>query len=121
MSVFAIDGIPIKNPTSFKIELYTLTKSTRVANGDMVMDFVANKRKFEFGYDAISGTEINKIVDVLWTQLVVTKQCFHTLTYMEDDEPKTAIVYAGSIPKQLHSAKSKLWVWKDVTLSLIER
>lgn len=121
MSIFAIDGVAIKNPTSFKIELYTLTKSTRVANGDMVMDFVANKRKFEFGYAAINGTEMNKIIDVLWTQLVTTKQCFHTLTYLEDEVIKTATVYAGSIPKQLHSAKSRLWVWKDVTFSLIER
>lgn len=121
MAIFTLDGIAIKNPNTFKIELYTLTKSTRVANGDMVMDFVANKRKFEFGYNAINGIELNKIIEILWTQLTTTRQCFHTLNYLEDGIEKTARVYSGSIPKNLHSAQSKLWVWKDVTISLVER
>jgi hypothetical protein len=122
MANFKINGVEIKNPTSFNIEYYTLTKSTRVASGDMVMDFVANKRKFNFGYAAIDAVELNKIIDLLWAQLVVTRQCFCTLTYIDDGVVKNAIVYSGSISKKLHrAAPTTAWVWKDVTFSLIER
>lgn len=121
MAIFKIDGVPIKNPSSLDIERYTLTKATRVASGDMVMNFVANKRKFVLAYEAIDAVELDKIIDLLWTSLETTKQCFHTLTYLENEKEKTAVVYSGAIPQRLHSAKSKLWVWKNVTINLIER
>jgi hypothetical protein len=120
---FKLNDIPIKNPTSFGIENYTLTKSTRVANGDMVMDFVANKLKFTFGYEAIDSRDFNTILDIVWRQLAITRKCFVTLSYYEDgsDEQKTATVYAGALPRKLHRGDGKNWVWKDVSFSLIER
>jgi len=120
-SNFKLAGVPIKNPKTFKIELYTLTKSTRVANGDMVMDFVANKRKFLFGYDVIDSRDLNTIIEICWERLAQTKECFYTLEYLDDGVPKQAVVYAGSIPKNLHRGEGKNWKWKDVQFSLIER
>ena len=121
-SNFKLNGTAIKNPSSFDMEYYTLTQSTRVANGDMVMDFVANKRKFNLGYEAIQSSDLNKIIDILWTQLATTKQCFVKLEYIDDGVPKEATVYSGSIPKNLPRATTgKQWVWKDVKLSLIEK
>lgn len=118
---FKLNGIPIKNPSAWKVELYTLTQSTRVANGDMVMDFVANKRKFVLTYAQITNKELDPIIEQLWNRLAQTKDCFHTFEYPDGDATQTAIVYAGSIPKNLHRGDSKVWVWKDVSLSLIER
>ena len=120
-SNFKLNGTAIKNPSAFDIELYTLTQSTRVANGDMVMDFVANKRKFNLQYDAIQSRDLNRIIDILWTQLATTKQCFVTLDYLDDGVAKQATVYSGSIHKNLHRAGGTNWVWKDVKLSLIEK
>ena len=120
--MFTLNGIAIKNPQKFSIERYTLTKSTRVACGDMVMEFVANKRKFTFGYDSISGKELDGIIDILWEQLVTTKNCFATLAYPYNGSIKTCIVYAGSIPASLHRGDGMGdWVWKDVQFSLIEK
>lgn len=118
---FKLNGVPFKNPTSWKVEVYTLTKSTRVANGDMMMDFVANKRKFILGYDQITNHELDPIIEILWKGLEVSRNCFHTLTYPDGAGFKTAIVYAGSIPRNLHRGDSGTWVWKDVSFSLIER
>ena len=121
-SNFKLDGTAIKNPSSFDMEYYTLTQSTRVANGDMVMDFVANKRKFNLSYEAIQSQDLNKIIDILWTRLATTKQCFLTLSYLDDGVEKSATVYSGSIPKNLHRATTgKTWTWKDVKISLIEK
>lgn len=122
MANFKINGVPIKNPDSFSIEYYTLTKSTRVASGDMVMDFVANKRKFNFGYSAIDSRELDLIIDLLWGQLPITRQCFHRLDYVDGGKPGNATIYSGAIPKKLHRGDNKdAWVWKDVNFSLIER
>jgi hypothetical protein len=118
---FKINGVRIKTPSSFDMSYYTLTKSNRVANGDMVMEYVANKRKFNFNYDAITSTELNKIIEELWNKLNTTRQCFHTFEYMDDNVRKTVVVYAGSIPKKLHRADGQIWVWKNVKFSLIER
>lgn len=118
---FKINGIPIKNPTDWKVEVYTLTQSARVANGDMVMDFVANKRKFTFTYAQISSTDLDVIIEQLWSNLENTKECFHTLEYPDNGTIKTATVYAGSIPRNLHRGIGSVWVWKEVSFSLIER
>lgn len=120
-SGFYLDGQKIKDPTGFNPELYTLTKSTRVANGDMVMDFVANKRKYNFTWAAIDSRELDKIIEILWRQLETTKECFHWLEYDDDLRHNKVRVYSGAIPHNLHRGDGKLWVWKDVKLSLIER
>lgn len=120
-TLFKIDGVEIKTPSEFDMSYYSLTQSNRVATGEMVMDFVANKRKFNFKYKAITSLELNKIIEILWTKLESTRQCFHELTYMDDDGLKTVTVYAGAIPKKLHRADGVVWVWKDVSFGLIER
>ena len=120
-SGFMLDGVRIKNPSGFNPELYTLTKSTRVANGDMVMDFVANKRKYNLTWSVISSRELNPIIEILWNQLVVTKECFHWFEYDDDTTHYKVRVYAGAIPHTLHRGDGRIWVWKDVKISLIER
>ena len=115
-SRYTVNGVQIKRPSSFKIERYNLTTLTRIANGDMHGDRVARKRKFYFDYDAISSDELNKILDAIWE----CGELFFKLTYVENNVVKEADVYAGSIPTQLHHTGS-LWVWQNVSFSLIER
>lgn len=121
MRVLKINGVPIKNPSTFGVEHYTLTKSTRVANGDMVMDYVANKLKFNFSYNAIESRELNQIIDLLWGSLATTRNCFCAFEYQDGGVTKTATVYAGAIPRKLHRGDGSSWVWKDVQISLIEK
>lgn len=118
---FRIDGIHIKNPSTFNPEYYTLTKSTRVANGDMVMDYVANKQKFNLTWAVINSRELDTIIEILWRQLPETRECFHILEYEDDLREHKVKVYAGAIPHNLHRGHGRLWVWKDVKISLIER
>ncbi len=113
-----IDGTAIKNPSSFKIERYDITTMNRLANGKMVGDLIAKKHKFYFTYDAISGVDLDTILSLVWT----TNNIFYTLSYIENGVPKTAQVYVGSIPSDLHRAgRTTNWVWKNVTFNLIEQ
>ena len=115
MANFSINGVGIKNPSSFKIERYNVTNMERLANAEMVGDLIAKKRKFYFTYDAIKAKELDHILDIIWE----TDELFYTLSYLENGKQKSAIVYVGSIPSELHSAKSAEWIWKNVTFAPI--
>lgn len=118
MPNFSINGVFIKNPTEFKIERYNVTNLERLADGSIAGDLIAKKRKFYFTYEAISGYEMDNILNLIWE----TNSIFYTLRYLENGIQKEAVVYAGSIPTDLHRAgHSTNWVWKNVTFNLIER
>ena len=113
--VLSINGTTIKRPTFFDIERYNLTKSGRVASGDMTMDLIAKKRKFLFRYDVISGKDLNTILN-----LIDGTDMFFTLSYIENDVTKTASCYAGHIPTRLFRTDG-VWYWTRVNFDLIER
>ena len=74
---FVVNGVSIKNPSTFKIERYNVTTMERLANADMVGDLIAQKLKFYFTYEAISAEDLNKILEAIW----VSKKLFFTLSY----------------------------------------
>jgi hypothetical protein len=118
MASFTISGVPIKNPTTFKIERYNITTMNRLSNGTMVGDLIAKKRKFYFTYAAIDSVDLDNILETIWN----TNSLFYTLGYVENNVSKTAEVYVGSIPTDLHrGGKVSNWVWKNVNFNLIER
>ena len=116
-NAITLDGVSIKCPHHFKIERYNITIANRVASGKMTMELVAKKRKFYFTYDSISATELNTILDVIWEGTKI----FFTLTYVENNTAKNAIVYVGAIPSELYRTDISDWVWTGVTFDLIEQ
>lgn len=116
---FVVNGVPIKNPSTFKMERYNVTTMERLANADMIGDLVAQKLKFYFTYEAISAEEFNKILEAIWD----SKKLFFTLEYPYQGTQRQASVYVGSIPSELHRASDSAasWIWKNVTFNLIER
>jgi len=118
MANMLINGVGIKNPTTFKIERYNVTTMERLADASMAGDLIAKKLKFYFTYDAITGYDLGIILDAIWN----TNSLFYDLSYLENGERKTATVYSGSIPSELHWAgNGPNWVWKGVSFNLIER
>lgn len=117
MAHFIINGVTVKNPSSFKIERYNVTNMQRLANADMVGDLIAKKLKFYFTYDAIDAKDLDKILDAIWNH----NKLFYTLKYEENGTFKTATVYSGSIPASLYHARKSGWIWKGVTFNLIEK
>lgn len=117
MANFTVNGREIKNPSTFKIERYNVTNMERLANADMVGDLIAKKIKLYYIYDAITASDLDNILEAIWD----TDSLFFPVTYNYQGEQRTATVYVGSIPSELHSAKSKEWVWKNVTFNLIEK
>lgn len=114
---FVVNGVRIKNPSTFKIECYNVTTMERLSNADMVGDLVAKKRKFYFTYDAISAEEFATILSAVYD----SDALFFTLEYSNSGRTERATVYVGSIPAELHYMSNRNAVWKNVTFNLIER
>ena len=114
---FKINGVAVKNPSTFKIERYNVTTMERLSNASMVGDLVAKKRKFYFTYDALSQSDLAKILDAIWEG----DKLFFTLEYPDRNNTHRATVYVGSIPTELHYMSNANAVWKNVTFNLIER
>lgn len=112
-----INGITIKNPSTFKIERYNVTTMERLSNATMVGDLVAKKLKFYFTYDALTAQELDTILQAIWD----SPGLFFPFQYSDRGISKITMVYVGSIPSELHYMSDKNTVWKNVSFNLIER
>ena len=114
---FIVNGKKIKNPSTFTIERYHVTTMERLANADMTGDLIATKMKFYFTYEAISAEDMNTIIEAVFSDTL-----FFTLEYPYQGEQRTATVYVGSLPQELHRAGNTTnWVWKNVSFNLIQQ
>ena len=112
-----INGITIKNPSTFKVERYNVTTMERLSNATMVGDLVAKEQKFYFTYDAISAEDFDTILAAIWD----SSSLFFPFEYTDRGITKRATVYVGSIPSDLHYMSKRNTVWKNVSFNLIER
>lgn len=115
---FKINGIKVKNPSTFKIERYNITTMERLSNGDMTGDFVNSKLKFYFTYESITAEDFDKILSAIWDN---GHKIFFPFEYEDRGKTKKCTVYVGSIPSDLHYMGKKTTTWKGVTFNLIER
>ena len=115
----SLNGIYIKKPSSFKISRFKVTKSGRVANADMHMEFRAKKIKLFFTYNVISGTDLNVILSVIDTNSVF----FNVTYYGTLDEEVTKVCYVGEITQELfrRGYVSDSSVWTDVVFDFIQK
>ena len=118
--IITIDGTTIQNPTKpIVIGHFPVTAHVgRVASGDMTMDYVTNKKTFQFEYEAIRADVLKIITDIIFD----FPDMFHTLIINEDGGSNTYTIYPGAITKTLlRSDNNNFWYWKDVSVTLIER
>ena len=112
-----INGVQVKNPSSFKVERYNVTTMDRLTDASMVGDLIAKKRKFYFTYDSLSASDLDAILQAIWD----SDSLFFPFTYTDRGTEYTYTVYVGSIPTELHYMSTLNTVWKNVTFNLIER
>ena len=114
--LITLSGQTIKNPTKFTIENYALTRETgRLINGEMVMDHVSLKKKYVLSYDAISGTNLKTILDI-----INTTTRFYTFTYTDREGTHTKTVYSGALTQKQFRTDGN-WVWEGTSFALIEK
>lgn len=114
-----INGTTIKTPYPFSISRFNLTKSARVASGQMTMRLIAKKVKLFLDYKAISGADLKVILDI-----IDANEVFFNVTYYETTGVETTkVFYAGEIAQDLQRRAfiSDDSMWKDVKFNFIEK
>lgn len=115
--IIKVNGTQIKSPSTFKVGIFRLSKSGRLASGLMTMEIIAQKRRLDLTWEVISGSNLNAIIDILDSA---------TFYSVEFPDPKinnfqnTLTMYVGDLNQELVKSVGDR-VWKDVTISLIEQ
>lgn len=112
---YKLNGLYIKLPHNIKFGRYNLTKSGRVASGNMKMDIITTKRKFELSYSVLSGTQYDQLESILFDGT-----SFFSFEYVQGSQVKTATVYAGALNGEPFRTDG-IWYYKDVSFALIEQ
>lgn len=113
-----VNGVDITTPKSYQPSLNDIDGETnRNANGDMLRDRIATKRKLEMEWGPLSQDEIS-------TLLTAVQDTFFDVTF---PDPKDGIItktmYVGdrTAPAYLFDEESQEAKWKGLKMNFIEK
>ena len=116
MSVILINSVAIPSPTELAVSINDLSKAERNANGTMIIERIATKRKLELSYAFLTRAQ-------LATVLAAVSGVFFTVSY---PDPQTGATRAGTFYCGDRSAgildfRDGEPRYKDIKFSLVER
>ena len=110
---WALNGTPIKSPSTFSLDHKRIKKETRLTSGKMVVDVVAIKRVFTVMYPVLYPEEV-----AFFTSLYEEND-FVDFTFFADGDWHTATVWFRSFPLAMLRRSPELW--DKVTITLEEQ
>ncbi len=111
-----INGVQLPTPKDYGVGIQDISKAERNANGTMIIERIATKRKLEVAWEYLSQEDLSRVLSLV-------SPVFFTVEYIDPLEGRTKIgtFYAGDrVPKAMDYRNGKVR-WKDFKLSLIER
>ncbi|MDO4927219.1 MAG: hypothetical protein Q3980_16365 [Turicibacter sp.] len=111
-----INGIGIKTPSKFEVQISDLDgESNRNANGDLIRDRIAVKRKLICEWPPLNQSECSKI-------LKSVKDVFFDVTYPDPELGRvTKTMYVGDRTSPAYQFKDGEVRWSGLKFNLVER
>lgn len=111
-----IDGVVIPTPSDYVVGIMDISKAERNANGTMVIDRIATKRKIEMNWRYLAKNELSNLFKAV-------SPIFFMVEYIDpvDDEIKTGYFYAGDRKSGALDYINGKIRYKDITVNVIER
>lgn len=111
-----VNGVDIATPKVFEISISDLDgESNRNANGELVRDRIAVKRKLNIEWGPLSQSEIQTLLNAV-------SSVFFTVTY---PDPQLGVVtktmYVGDRKAPALSYKNNEVLWEGLTMNFIEK
>lgn len=111
-----INNIPIPTPSAFKVGINEISNAERNANGDMMKDRIAIKRKLEMSWKCLEPeplSELLKLID-------------DTFFFVKYPDPKTGLLetktfYCGDINVDMYAYRNGNPVWEGISFNFIEK
>jgi hypothetical protein len=116
MSLIRINGADIPAPSDYSVGIQDISKAERNANGTMIIERVATKRKIELSWKYLDKDQLAQVLNAV-------SPVFFEVTYVDpqDNGIMTGTFYCGDRKCGMLDFKNGAPRYKDVQFNLIER
>lgn len=116
MSLIKINGVAIPTPSDLSVGIQDLSKAERNANGTMIIERIATKRKLEVSWAYLERAKLSQVLNAV-------SPVFFSVEYMDPqtNAMKTGTFYSGDRKCGMVDFKNGVPRWKDVSFNLVER
>lgn len=111
-----VNNMPIPSPTEFKVGIMDISEAERNAQGDMLIDRIATKRKLELKWDYLSAQEMSRLL-----QLVNSVYFFVKYPDPMTGRLETKHFYCGDRNIGMYKYEKGQAFWSDASFNFIER
>ena len=115
--MISIKGVAIAAPKSFQVQISDIDgESNRNANGELIRDRIATKRKLELEWGPLSDSEISTI-------LKAVKDVFFEVKFPDPQEGKilTKTMYVGDRTAPMYTYINNEAKWQNLKMNFIEK
>lgn len=111
-----VNSVAISTPSTYQVSVNDISKADRNANGLMIIERVATKRKLEMSWDYLSQTDLSTLFNAVIA-------VFFTVEYPDpvDGALKTGTFYVGDRTAGAIDYKNGVMRWKDIKFNFVER
>lgn len=111
-----INGVEIPTPSDYQVSIQDISNAERNANGTMIIERVATKRKVELAWAYLSKQDLSAILNYI-------SPVFFIVDYIDpqDGGLKTGTFYSGDRSAGALSYINNEIKWKDIKFNLVER
>lgn len=115
-SMIKINGVELPTPSDYTVGIQDISKAERNANGLMIIERIATKRKIELSWKYLSKEDLSKVFNLV-------SPVFFTVEYIDPKEnaKKAGTFYAGDRTAGALDFIDGNIRYKDVKFNLVER
>ncbi|MEG2291605.1 MAG: DUF6711 family protein [Clostridium sp.] len=116
MELIKINGVEIPTPSTYQIGIQDISNAERNANGTMIIERIATKRKIELSWNLLDRTKASILLNAV-------SQIFFEVQYVdpEDNGIKTGTFYCGDRTIPMITFVKGVPKYKGITFNIIER
>lgn len=111
-----INNLKIPSPSSLKVGIMDISNAERNAQGEMLIDRIATKRKLDLSWKYLSPTELSDLL-----QLVSNVYFFVKYPDPMTGGIETKTFYVGDRNIGMYTYKNGSPVWDDISFNFIEK
>lgn len=111
-----INGVELPAPSGYTPSIQDISKAERNANGTMIIERIATKRKLSLSWGVLSSADMSTILNLV-------APVFFSVEYIDpqDGALKSGTFYSGDRVCDGVTYKDKQMYWKNAKFDIIER
>lgn len=116
MPLISINGVDLPTPTDYIVGIQDISKAERNANGTMIIERIATKRKLELSWSFLDSSQVSQVLHAV-------SPVFFNVVYVDpqNNGTKTGTFYCGDRNTGMIDFRNGIPRYKNVKFSLIER